>query len=117
MLSQRKLSGPILHFAAVGALVTGAWLGRAQAEPRPVVPDNCPADALLVSRGDGRFECRAPQEALHLAFCRDGDMIVTDAFGRLKCERPSVALPRCSSGEILVSAGSGEWRCAEHSHK
>jgi len=89
---------------------------RADALPTgPTIP-SCPLDSLLVSQGNSTFACVAPDHALKLSGCRDGDFLTTSG-GQLRCKGISgssstkALLPDCSSGQVLQSEGSGSWRC------
>ena len=80
------------------------------------IPD-CYSGELLVSKGQGQFECVSPSRALALSNCQSGDF-VTSTGSELKCDRPQnmswnikALLPSCSSGQVLVSEGFGSWRC------
>ncbi len=101
------------------ALAAGfVTIGTVGAQPRVPPLPGCDSDGIVVSR-NGKLVCERTQPALGLAFCNDGDHVVTDAFGRLRCERPGATssgparglLPSCSTGEVLVSEGGGAWRC------
>lgn len=50
------------------------------------IPD-CFSGELLVSKGQGQFECVSPSRALALSNCQSGDFI-TLTGSELKCDRP-----------------------------
>ena len=107
----------------LAALVTLLLAGGPQ---RPVsadedalrLPDDCSGGDIVVYEGFDEFECVSPFEALKLSSCDSGDFITVE-YGSFKCigreEYASAShalLPSCSSGETLVSEGSGQWDCA-----
>jgi hypothetical protein len=82
------------------------------------LPPDCSSGELVVYEGFGEFECVSPFAALGLGGCDSGDFVTVE-YGSLKCvgreEYASAShalLPSCSSGETLVSEGSGQWDCA-----
>ena len=87
-------------------------------EEQRVLPEDCSSGEIVVYAGFNEFECASPFEALHLSGCDSGDFVTVE-YGSLKCvgreEMNSAShalLPSCSSGQILVSEGFGEWDCA-----
>jgi len=41
----------------------------------------------VVARGEGQLASAPPRKALELDCCNEGDVIVADSFGRLRCHR------------------------------
>jgi hypothetical protein len=110
---------PLLIVTALATLLLAGGLQRPVSadEDERRLPDDCSSGEIVVY-AYGEFECVSVSEALHLSDCSAGDFLTVE-YGTFKCvgredsaSSAHALLPRCSSGEILVSEGFGEWGCA-----